>query len=311
MRLVYFASVASLLLGGCTRDNPAFGQISSTGDETHAVTTGGDGDGDGAASSGSGSSEESGGDGDGEGDGDGDIPLPDCSEGSDWLTLYMDEDNFVQSGPFDQLGCVLGLGDDPGGGGLVPMEFGPIGVPCSELNFGHTDEYWLATSGEARTGYMGRVDLTGLTARGIQINSAHYKFGGEGEISSEVAFSLAPIREDQVDWWAGEGDGEQVIEEESTLVYRAAPYAWDGNDVFAVVDLTSLLSGVWNEGDTTFEIDVPFERVQAWFDQEGRIDPGFVLWNDVPAPFSFYLSSDEGPKPPTLWVDACLGPDGP
>lgn len=309
MRLILFASVASLLLGGCTRDNPAFKADTGSADETSPLTGDGDGDtqeetgsadgSDSAETDASGSSEEG-------GDGDGDLPLPDCADGFDWITVPVKEDNFVYAGFLSDSGCVLDPGDANSGGQFPPL-YGPPQIPCAQLNFGHAPDFFLYTSGEGRSGYLGRLDLERFTDRGIVVNQAHYKFAIPfSGIDGEVALSLAPIREDQETWQAGLGLGNTAIEGESAMVYRNQPESWDGADAFAVVDLSKLLTGQWFFDDVVVEVEVPYGRVQGWLDEAGRKDPGFLLWSDVVEPYFFYVGAKESPSPPALWIEACV-----
>lgn len=303
MRLVLFASLASLLLSGCTRDNPAFGAITATGGETLGPI--GDGDGDASADEVS-TSDPGDGDGDqGDGDGDGEEPLlPDCVDGSQWLAIDIYEDNFVHFALDDPSGCALGSSDP---GGTLPPDYGPSGIPCTAINYGKTGAHWLTTTTPLRTGYLARLELVDLTGRGIKVSSAYYEFHVAWTfIVGEVLMMLAPIRDDQWAWTAGQGDGEEIQDGESSFAYRSAPDTWGGSNAFSALDNPALLYGTWFENSDAFEVEVPVGRIQAWLDQEGRFDPGFMLWSDVAEPYLFGIFSAEGEAPPALWIEACF-----
>ena len=221
-----------------------------------------------------------------------------------WISVEIVEDTFVHNWSAQENECIIDYGDPANQG--ADTEYGPDGAPCSDLNFGDRDEHWLATNDTLRTGYLARAELEWLTGRGIVVEDAKYELPvAFSEIDGEVLFSLAPIRDDNADWFAGEGDAEVAVEGEATHKYRSYPDLWGGQDVYGITDISKLLTTQWFTGDPVVTFYLPVTRVQAWLDVGGRPDPGFVVWNDVPDPSSFYLGSLESEVEPMMYVKLC------
>ncbi len=302
-RFVVGVGVATLLAGaGCTRLNPAFGRDGETSsDESGEVTDTGVLD----EGSGEVSSTDSGVDADtdtGVDMGGTEPDFPYCSEGGEWVAIDMVEDSFVQDGPMEAETCRIMSA--PGVGTGI---FGPIGVECTDLNFGETPVHWIGEGPEARTGYLGRVDLEWMTGRGVEVTAAHYKFRVEHtDLDGPLQLFLAPVVEPDIDWSAGRGDGTPAEVGEVTFVDKRYPDGWSsGGDVFGAIDESRQLEATMQAGDEELLVYVPIERVQGWLDVDGRVDPGFLLWSSELGPNSFYISSSEGEAAPALWVKVC------
>jgi hypothetical protein len=325
-----------LLAGGCTMDNPAFGEAGTgetgsagdtqaddgtktTGDSTGAE--GGDGDaGDGDA--GDAGDGDAGDDDTGDGDadaGDGDAGDGDAGDGDgegeppcETVDVPVTADIFMSNGP------------SAGNGTACQISWslaGPDGVGCDYLSFGHTAQMWIGSieaTQPAESLYLARFDA--MLLDDIAQNVTEVIDGKliltvnalEPQNTGAIVWADVMVAGESGDWLEGYLDGVQPVDDEGVTTYKYQYYsaaAWpDANPHLPGNAEVGSASVAGISGETSLTIPLNEGAVQGWFngDPVESLANGILIGSNA-SPLDLLVHSREssGGAPAVLRLNVC------